>query len=126
VDSLSLAFLVPIGLALTVGFVITARHWPRPITKDYDYLECRLDQRAALPRAKVMSYRVEYGIGRNWYLYYTLEGDRQAQRLWVTPEDLVALIHMLRYEGPVYFNSGERYFVTKTRRLPAEQNAPAA
>jgi hypothetical protein len=126
-DGLSLRLLALTGFTLSVGLVIAPRKRRETVTEGRDHVERRLDQRAALPEAKVVGYRVEYRTDRTFYLYYLLEGgDQQTRRLWVTAEELVALIHMFRHEGPVYFNLQERCFVTTTQHLGTKECAPAA
>ena len=56
-------------------------------------------------------------IDKQFYLYYSLEGDGSVYQLFITAPEMSALADMFRNEGPVKYNSDGHYFVTNQDEL---------
>jgi hypothetical protein len=62
---------------------------------------------------RVLSYMLGYGVKeKQFYLYYTLEGETAAHQIFPTPQAFIALADMFRHEGPINYNDAGDYFVT--------------
>jgi hypothetical protein len=54
-----------------------------------------------------------YGVKeKQFYLYYTLEGETATHQIFPTPQVFTALADMFRHEGPINYNDTGDYFVT--------------
>lgn len=74
---------------------------------------------------KVDNYRLGYGIvKRSFYFYYKLEGEGSVYQIFPTPEEFVGLSDMFRNEGPIYFNTIGKYFVTGAEEVGEEEALP--
>ena len=75
-----------------------------------------------MPTTNVTWYSLGFNIvDKEGYLYYGLEGDSSAHQIFVTAQELTALIQMFRDGGQVVFNEdgGQFYFVTERRDIVA-------
>lgn len=68
--------------------------------------------------SKVSSYTLGFNIvDKQFYFYYSLEGDSSAHQIFVNAAEQAALADMFRNEGPISFNSEGHYFVTDPERI---------
>jgi hypothetical protein len=64
-------------------------------------------------------------IDKQFYLYYSLEGDGSVYQLFITAPEMSALADMFRNEGPVKYNSDGHYFVTSQEHIGEGEAVPA-
>ncbi|HET8989182.1 MAG TPA: hypothetical protein VFN43_11760 [Humibacillus sp.] len=78
--------------------------------------------------SKVKNYSLGFNIvDKQFYFYYTLEGESAVHQIFVNASQQAALADMFRNEGPISFNSGGNYFVTDTEMIgEGEVVAPTA
>ncbi len=74
---------------------------------------------------KVDNYRLGYGISkRSFYFYYQLAGENSVYQIFPTPDEFIGLSDMFRNEGPIYFNTTGKYFVTGAEEIGEEETQP--
>ena len=73
----------------------------------------------------VDNYWLGYSITkRSFYFYYKLQGENTVHQFFPTPEEFVGLSDMFRNEGPIHFNTDQKYFVSAAEEIGEEESAP--
>jgi hypothetical protein len=73
----------------------------------------------------VDKYRLGYSIPKKeFYFYYSLQGETVVYQFFPSPEEFVALADMFRNEGPINFNTDGKYFITAAEEIGEEETSP--
>jgi hypothetical protein len=74
---------------------------------------------------QVQSYMLGYNAGsKEFYFYYTLQGQSTANQLVVDAQSFLALSDMFRNEQPISYNSQGNYFATGAERVGDNDRRP--
>jgi hypothetical protein len=74
---------------------------------------------------RVVNYMVGYSIPRKqFYFYYTLQGESVVHQFFPTPVEFTALADMFRNEGPINFNTDDQYFVSAAEQVGENEPRP--
>ena len=65
-------------------------------------------------------------VDKQCYFYFGLEGETDANQIFVTAPELNALADMFRYDGPIAYNSDGNYFVSNHEQVASVQVAQGA
>ena len=77
--------------------------------------------------SKVSCYSLGFNIAdKQFYFYYSLEGDSSVHQIFVNAAQFSALADMFRNEGPISFNSQGHYFVTDSEHVGEGEVVPVA
>lgn len=67
---------------------------------------------------KVTNYSLGFGVPKkNFWLYYSLEGDNSVTQIFLTPTQFIALSEMFRTGGAISFNTDGSYFASEAKPL---------
>jgi hypothetical protein len=74
---------------------------------------------------RVTDYYLGYSLQRRqFYFYYTLDGESVVHQFFPTPDHFIALADMFRNEGPINFNTDGQYFVTAAEQVGENEPGP--
>jgi len=74
---------------------------------------------------RVSNYYLGYGITtKQFYFYYSLEGDGTLYQIFPSAQEFVALGDMFRNEGPINFNDVGKYFVSAAEQVGEQEAHP--
>jgi hypothetical protein len=74
---------------------------------------------------RVVDYHLGYSIPKKqFYFYYTLDGESMTHQIFPTPEEFIALADMFRNEGPMNFNTDGKYFVSAAEEVGEQEAKP--
>jgi hypothetical protein len=54
---------------------------------------------------------------KQFYFYYTLQGELGPHQFFPTPDEVMALADMFRNEGPISFNTDGQYFISAAEQV---------
>ena len=76
---------------------------------------------------KVDKYYLGYGqADKQFFFYYRLEGDGTVTQMFPTAPEFHALADMFRNEGPIWYSTTGKYFVTDPESVGEGELAPRA
>jgi hypothetical protein len=74
---------------------------------------------------KVVNYMLGYSVvNKQFYFYYTLQGETVTHQIFPSPEEFIALADMFRNEGPINFNTVGKYFVSAAEQVGENEPGP--
>ncbi len=73
----------------------------------------------------VANYYLGYSLSKKqFYFYYSLEGENVVHQFFPTAEEFIALGDMFRNEGPISYNTDGQYFITGPEQVGEEEAHP--
>ena len=74
---------------------------------------------------KVDNYWLGYSVAKKqFYFYYSLRGESVVYQIFPSPDEFSALADMFRNEGPMNFNTENKYFVSAAEEIGEEEKNP--
>jgi hypothetical protein len=74
---------------------------------------------------RVDKYWLGYSLTKKqFYFYYQLQGENVVHQFFPSPDVFIALADMFRNEGPMNYNTVNKYFVTAAEEIGEQEAAP--